>query len=365
MSRRERVAILFGGRSTEHEISLLSAINIVSNLDRDKYEPILIAIDKQGAWHYQKDGLNLLNENDPKNIQLNVSSHLIVLSQNTNEHLVLSKNEISEEVKIDVIFPMLHGSFGEDGSIQGLARLANLPCVGPNILSSAIGIDKDIMKKVLLAEGIPTAAFATIRKNNIDDYRYSDLASKLGTELFVKPVSLGSSVGISHVKNEEEYLPALQKAFQFDKKVLIEKRIRGREIECAVLGNENPIASIPGEVIPKDGFYSYENKYIDEKGATLVAPAKLTPEEIKKIQKLAIQTFIALECTGMARVDMFLTSEGELLINEINTIPGFTKISMYPRLWELSGIPPQELITRLIELAKKENDQDNALIYAK
>lgn len=359
MSDRKRVGILFGGRSPEHQISLLSAQNIVANLDPNVYEPVLIAIDKSGKWHYQMDGLQLLHPDDPNRIQLHIDSDPILLSQNTNEHKIVITNE--PHLQIDVLFPILHGNFGEDGSIQGLAKLANLPCVGPGILGSAIGMDKDIMKKILIAEKIPSADFVTVRNTNHQQYSYTSISQKLGSELFIKPANLGSSVGISFVKEEKDFQQAIDYALTFDKKVIIERRIVGRELECAILGNDNPIASIPGEVIPKDGFYSYENKYIDESGAALIAPAELSTDQVDQIQKLAIQTYIALECKGMARVDMFLTPNGKLLINEINTIPGFTKISMYPKLWEISGISQSELITKLIEHAIEENESYNSL----
>lgn len=355
--------MLFGGRSTEHEISLLSAQNVIRSMNRDKYEPVLIGIDKNGRWYYQEDSLKLFHADDPRQIALSDTSKEILFSQNTNDHYITAAHDSDRRhlASVDVIWPVLHGTYGEDGAIQGLAKMANLPCVGPGILGSAIGMDKEVMKRLLRDAGIKSAEWVTLRRRDLDDPDISAIISELGEELFVKPVNLGSSVGITHVKKGEELEAAIRYAFEFDHKVIVEKRIHGREIECAVLGNADPIASVPGEVIPKDGFYSYEAKYIDEHGAALKAPADLTEEEVKKVQEASIQTFVLLECSGMARVDMFLTQEGEVYINEINTIPGFTNISMYPTLWKLSGLSNEELIDRLIQLALEEHEEDSAL----
>ena len=352
------VAILFGGRSTEHEISLLSAQNVIKALDKDKYELVLIGIAKDGTWYYQADSSQLFKSEDPTLISLTDQSKAVLFSQNTDDHYISSKSEPHHNLaSIDVIWPVLHGNYGEDGSIQGLAKIANLPCVGPNILGAAIGMDKEVMKRLLRDSGIDSADWITVRRKDKDNITYDQAFAKLGAELFIKPVNLGSSVGITFVQSPEQFRPAIEKAFEFDNKIIIEARIKGREIECAVLGNDNPIASVPGEVIPKGGFYSFESKYIDESGATLKAPADLSDEEINRIKTLAVETFICLECIGLARVDMFLTSEGRLLINEINTLPGFTNVSMYPTLWKLSGIPAQELTHRLIQLAIEAHQQ--------
>ncbi len=358
-----RVAVLFGGRSTEHQISLLSAQNIIKSLDREKYEPVLIGIDKAGRWYYQQDSIQVLHGSDPKKIELTGIDTEILFSQNTNDHYITSVNAIDREPLsgIDVIFPVLHGTYGEDGAIQGLAKVANLPCVGPGILGSAVGMDKEIMKRLLRDGGIASAKWVTLRRRDIPNIDIDAIVDELGTELFVKPVNLGSSVGISFVRRKVDLQAAIMLAFQYDNKVLIEERVIGREIECAVLGNDDPIASIPGEVIPKDGFYSFEAKYVDEQGAKLAIPADLTEEQIEAVKKLSIETFVQLECSGMARVDMFLTEDDRLLINEINTLPGFTNISMYPTLWKISGISNLELIDRLIQLAIEEYERDNEL----
>ncbi len=356
-----KVAVLFGGKSTEHEISIISAKNIVAAMPKDKYEPVLIGVDKSGKWLHQSESLELLDVSDPKSVKLSDSGKPVIFSQNSDEHYLQSSSGQNRIEGIDVIFPVLHGTFGEDGAIQGFAKLANLPCVGPGILGSAVGMDKEVMKRLLRDAGIANAPFITLRRKDQNKYSYSEVAEQLGSELFVKPVNLGSSVGVSHVKSAEDFQKAIDHAFKFDNKVIIEQRIYGREIECAVLGNHDPIASIPGEVIPKDGFYSFESKYIDESGAALEIPAQLSSEEIARVQEISLQTYECLECSGMARVDMFLTPEGQLYINEINTIPGFTSISMYPTLWRLSGIPNDELIDRLIQLAIEEHADMNRL----
>lgn len=253
--------------------------------------------------------------------------------------------------------------FGEDGAVQGLAKLANLPCVGPGILGSAVGMDKDIMKRILRDAKIGVAPGVTIRRHRREHVNYAEIEKQLGNELFIKPVNLGSSVGISFTTNEEEFNVGLDKAFEFDVKVLVESKIVGRELECAVLGNEDPMTSIPGEVIPKS-WYSYESKYLDESGAKLEIPAKLSEDEVKRIQQISKDTYEVLECCGMTRVDMFMTASGELIINEVNTLPGFTAISMYPSLWEHSGIPKKELVTKLINYAIEKHEQTNALRYS-
>jgi len=345
MKSKKKIAIVFGGRSTEHEISLLSAQNVIRSLDESKYEAVLIGIDKAGKWHLNEDSVQLMHADDPSKIGLNMDDNPVLLSQNADDKSLIDRATGKPLSKIDVIFPVLHGLYGEDGSIQGLARLANIPCVGCSVLSSAIGMDKDIMKRLLRDAGVAVADFVTIRPHTRDNYNYKEISEKLGTELFLKPANLGSSVGVSRIENAEEFSKALDYGFRYDPKVVVEEKITGREIECAVLGNENPICSIPGEVIPKGGFYSYENKYLDESGAELMIPAELSAEDTLRIQELALRTYKLLECEGMTRVDMFMCPDGKLVINEVNTIPGFTGISMYPKLWEYSGISNVALVS--------------------
>ena len=260
---------------------------------------------------------------------------------------------------IDVVFPVLHGPFGEDGTVQGLLRLADVPFVGAGVLGSAVGMDKDVMKRLLRDAGIPVGKFITLRAG--DKLSFKDAKKKLGSPLFVKPANLGSSVGVSKVRTETEFKKAVKEAFQFDTKVIVEEFIEGREIECSVLGNDDPIASVPGEIILHDDFYSYDAKYIDENGASLEIPAKLDAKTRKLVQETAVRTFKALECEGMGRVDSFVTKDGRVVVNEINTIPGFTSISMYPKLWEASGISYSKLVDKLIQLAIERFEKQRKL----
>jgi D-alanine-D-alanine ligase len=359
--RKIRVAVMFGGRSAEHEVSLQSAKNVIESLDKKKYEPVLIGIDKEGRWFLNENSIQLLNSGDPRLIQLSGREHEIALTPTGSNSRLIRMDEKTVFPKIDVIFPVLHGPFGEDGTIQGLAKLANVPCVGAGILGSAVGMDKDVMKRLLRDAGIPNARFVTISALNKEKVSYNALKNRLGNTLFVKPANLGSSVGISKVRNENEFRKAVKLAFDYDLKVIVEEEIRGREIECAILGNESPAASVPGEIIPNADFYSYHAKYIDDNGAALSIPAQLPEYLVKQVQDMALQTFRVLECQGMARVDIFLAHDEKLYVNEINTIPGFTKISMYPKLWEYSGISYTELVDRLIQLAMEDHEKRSRL----
>jgi D-alanine-D-alanine ligase len=260
---------------------------------------------------------------------------------------------------VDVIFPILHGPFGEDGTLQGLLKLANIPFVGASVLGSAVGMDKDVMKRLLREAGILIGKFSTIKADNIPTYE--KVIKNLGQPFFIKPANMGSSIGVSKVKEKKDYQKAIQEAFNYDGKIILEENIVGREIECAVLGNDDPAASIPGEIIPSHDFYSYEAKYLDENGARLEIPAKLSNQLVKKIQLLAIKTFEVLSCEGMSRVDCFLRENGDILVNEINTIPGFTSISMYPKMWEASGISYPDLIDKLIQLAFERFEEEKKL----
>ncbi len=347
--KKTRVGILFGGKSAEHEISLLSARNIIDALDKDRYEPVLIGIDKSGRWLMGKPSRFLLHTGNPKLIAINKANSESVALTPQSEGRLTSLNSGHLNKAVDVVFPILHGPFGEDGTIQGLLKLANVPFVGAGVLGSAVGMDKDVMKRLLRDAGIPVPKFLVFSYGEKPDF--DSVTGKLGLPVFVKPANLGSSVGISKAKNQDGLEKAVRNAFRYDSKILVEEAVQGREIECAVLGNEKPQASVPGEIIPGHEFYDYEAKYIDEHGAKLEAPADLPPETVKRVQELAIRTFKTLNCEGMGRVDFFLKADGTLLVNEINTIPGFTKISMYPRLWALSGVSYTELIDRLIQLA--------------
>jgi len=358
---KKKIGILFGGKSAEHEVSLQSAKNVMEAIDKSKYEVVLIGIDKEGKWHLNDASHFLLNEENPKLITLNKTNKGIAVVPGEEENQIVNMTGTESLGKLDVVFPILHGTLGEDGSVQGMLRMANIPFVGPNVLSSAISMDKDIAKRLLKDAGLKVANAYTLTRATKDSISYEEVKQNLGLPLFIKPANQGSSVGVSKVSTEEEFVKGVENAFKFDHKVLIEEAIKGREIECAILGNENPAASIPGEIVATNDFYSYEAKYIDESGAVLEIPAKLSEEVTKKIQGIAIHAFKALNCEGMARVDVFLTEDNEVIINEINTIPGFTKISMYPKLWELSGLPYSELIDRLVELAIERQQRDSLL----
>ncbi len=263
--------------------------------------------------------------------------------------------------QLDVIFPIVHGTLGEDGSLQGLLRMANMPFVGAGVLGSAVSMDKDVTKRLLRDAGLAVAPFVTLTRANRAGFTFEQLSERLGLPLFVKPANQGSSVGVSKVENRAEFDAAVALAFSFDHKVLVESAIVGREIECAVLGNDDPQASVCGEIVLSDAFYSYDTKYINEQGAQVVVPAAIAPEVSDHIREVALKAFRALECFGLARVDVFLTPDNQVVINEINTLPGFTNISMYPKLWAASGVSYQALITRLIELALERHQQDRAL----
>ncbi len=339
MRQKVRVGILFGGQSAEHEISILSARNVLAALDRDRFEPVLIGIDKSGRWLAQDERRLIESSRDPREVQ--VQAGLPAPIETTAG-------------RVDIVFPVLHGTLGEDGAMQGLLEVAGVPYVGAGVLGSAVGMDKDVMKRLLRDAGLPIARFHTLRQERYlaDPAAARGALRLLGFPLFVKPANAGSSVGVSKVTQDADLDAAVRHALQFDAKVVVEEGIAGREIELAVLGGEAPMVSVAGEIVVShaDGFYSYEAKYLDEHGARLQMPADLSPVELAAAQKLALQTFEVLECEGMARVDLFMTADGTFYVNEINTIPGFTAISMYPKLWELSGIAPQELVSCLIDL---------------
>lgn len=342
------IGVLFGGKSAEHEVSLQSARNVIGTLDKNKYEVIPIGIDKNGKWLLSDTSNYLLNSNNPKLIKLNQSNKEVALYAQGEGALAAINNNFATKKKIDVVFPVMHGPFGEDGSMQGLLKLAGVPFVGPSVLGSAVGMDKDVMKRLFRDAGIPIGKFLTFC--NGDKISFTKVRQALGLPVFVKPANLGSSVGIHKVKNEKEWHAALKDAFQYDSKIVVEENIKGREIECSVLGNERPVASIPGEIIANQEFYSYDAKYIDA-GSVAEIPAQLDKNTVKKIQSMAVKVFKTLNCEGMGRVDFFLKKNGKIIVNEINTIPGFTAISMYPKLWEASGLPLPRLLDKLIELA--------------
>ena len=359
MQTKVRLGILFGGQSEEHEISIRSAKGVIEHLSSEKYEMTPIGIDKRGEWHFFRHRPTLLA----------FQKNLLPIVRTDSPHFPslvdqgdLWKAPFSPTLlrkHFDVMFPIFHGPRGEDGTIQGLLELANLPYVGADHLSSAICMDKGVMKALLKESGLPTPKFFLQRKR--EKVRPETIVKTLGLPLFVKPAELGSSIGISKVKTLDEMTPALEEAFRYGEIAICEEAILGREIECAVLGNEAPIVSLPGEIIPKHEFYSYEAKYSDPTGARFELPANLSKEKSQELQDLALKAFKVLRCSGMARVDFFLSRKGVLYINELNTIPGFTPISLYPKLWEVSGIPYATLLDKLIKLAQDRHCGKNGL----
>ena len=358
--KKLKIGVLFGGKSAEHEVSLQSAKNVINSLDKNKYDVVPIGINKQGKWLLNDTSSYLLNSNNPKLIKLNNSSKEVALYAESKGAITnINTPQVKDaQNKIDVIIPILHGPFGEDGSMQGLLKLAGVPFVGPSVLGSAVGMDKDIMKRLLRDAGIPIGKFITMKDG--EKISFIKIRKELGLPLFIKPANMGSSIGVSKARNEKEFKAAIKDAFQFDSKILVEENINGREIECAVLGNDVPMASLPGEIIANQDFYSYDAKYIDE-GSVAEIPAKMDKKTLKKIQEMSIKTFQVLSCEGLARVDFFLTKSGKIYVNEINTMPGFTNISMYPKLWEASGLPQTKLLDRLIELAIERFNKEKKL----
>ena len=344
-----RVAVLFGGKSGEHEVSLASARSIMAVMDRRKYEVFPVGISRSGRWLTRGDPMLLLTAGEGGLPDDECTS----LVSSGGRELVPGTSE-SRFPAVDVVFPVLHGPFGEDGTVQGLLELADLPYVGAGVLGSALGMDKAAQKAVLRVNGLPVVEHLMIKRKAWRAHPeevVADVEARFGYPLFVKPANLGSSVGISKAHNRGELRSGLDLAARYDRRMLVEVAINAREIECSVLGNDKPIASVLGEVVPCNEFYDYNAKYIDD-ASELHIPADLPEETTKLIQDLSVRTFLAIDCAGMARVDFFLCRDtGTVYVNELNTIPGFTEISMYPKLWEASGIRYPELIDRLIELA--------------
>lgn len=356
---KKTIALIFGGKSSEHEVSVRSARNVALALDKNKFDFILLGISKEGSW-YRFGGPEVFDQ-------------VVVLSDNSIPAgadpvaLISEKGQpwlfsLKQQTKaaIDCAFPILHGTFGEDGTIQGLFKMMNLPFVGCGVWSSAAGMDKEIMKRLLTFEGIANAKYALLMPAN--PMSFETLTAKLGTPFFIKPANAGSSVGVHKIKSREDFESGLKDAFLYDTKVLAEEFVQGREIECSVMGlNATARASLPGEVIAHHEFYSYEAKYMDQNGASTVIPAELTKDEIAKVQKLAVKTYQVMGCDGLTRVDFFLKKNGDLYVNEINTLPGFTKISMYPKMWEATGISYSDLVTQLIGFAFEKHAADAKL----
>ncbi|KJV32407.1 D-alanine--D-alanine ligase [Pantoea sp. SM3] len=358
---KQRVGIVFGGKSAEHEVSLQSAKNILEAIDKSKYEVVLLGIDKQGEWHLNDASGFLLNADNPALIALNRSGENVALVPGSASQQLITRQQAQPLSQLDVIFPIVHGTLGEDGSLQGLLRMANLPFVGSDVLGSAVSMDKDFTKRLLRDAGLNVAPWISVTQAQRARLDAQAVVDQFGLPLFIKPANQGSSVGVSKVDHIDDLAAALDLAFTFDRKVLIEQGIKGREIECAVLGNDEPEASPCGEVVVHDAFYSYDTKYISADGAQVVVPAAISEEASEAIRAVAIRAFQSLECFGMARVDVFLTESGEIVVNEVNTLPGFTNISMYPKLWQAAGLSYSDLITRLIELAQQRHQQSSLL----
>ena len=336
---KKHVGILYGGRSVEHDISLLSAKNILQNIDRQKFIVYLIAIDKNGKWFLCHDIEQPISAGTPLSLDLDAGQPRFYTA--------------SEQIMPEVIFPVLHGTDGEDGSVQGLLQTMNIAYVGSGVLGSAAAMDKLLTKRVLQSAGLPVAAFATCHYTRKDNYTYHDLARQLGEPFVIKPANLGSSVGVAIIVSEDEFEAAVNEAFKYDQTILFEEYIAGREVECAILGNDEPIVSVAGEIILSDKyeFYSFTAKYEDPDSATITIPAAMPAGVHATIKDLSLKAYKLLNCHDLARIDLFVKAGGEVYINEINTIPGFTNISMYPSLIKHEGIGYQELITRLIEMA--------------
>ncbi|HYK65212.1 MAG TPA: D-alanine--D-alanine ligase family protein [Patescibacteria group bacterium] len=376
-NKRIRIGVLFGGRSGEHEISLRSALTVMSAMDPARYEVVPIGIGRDGRWYLERNALKMLAEKTPHLAALSAEGTQVTLlphpegqalvatpsADGARSAVAAAQNSIPG---LDVVFPVLHGTYGEDGTVQGLFELAGIAYVGAGVLGSAVGMDKDAQKRLLREAGVPVVRYFAV--DRVDHQETPELgarlARKLGFPVFVKPNALGSSIGISRVKRAADVKAALDDAFQYDRKALIEAACEGREFECSVLGNDRPEASVPGEVLVKGGhdFYDYESKYVDPEGSATKIPAEIPAAKAKKIRAMAVAAFKALSLRGMARVD-FLASRDlrEIYVNEVNTIPGFTSISMYPKLWEASGLPLPKLIDRLIELAIEERRERDSL----
>lgn len=346
---KRRVALIFGGTSVEHEVSINSARNVVAAIDTTQFEVTLIGIDPQGLWHHCTRAQLL--SGDKK-----------LLSGPIVPGDPIPYSHTGSTRRFDVVFPVLHGTGGEDGSLQGMLTLAGVPFVGPDVLGSAIAMDKDVTKRLWQAADLPVAPFRAFKAHERSTITFASMRKELGLPFFVKPARLGSSVGVSKVHNEAELVKALDAVFTFDSKVLIEQYIEGQEVECAVLGNEEPRVSEPGSIVPTAEFYSYDAKYTDANGATMAIPAPLTAATTQKIKEMAITAFTSVECEGLSRVDFFVTKDERIYLNEINTIPGFTSISMYPKLWEHSGLSYTDLITALIELAIARGERQAKLV---
>ena len=358
MSEKLHIGVIFGGRSGEHEVSLVSAASVIAALDRSKYEIIPIGITPEGRWISSPRALELLREQ-----RADDEPERFLLPRPGRHDL---NNGGRQESKIDVVFPLVHGTHGEDGTLQGLLELADVPYVGAGVIGSALGMDKILQKKLFAAAGLPIAEYVWFLSSQFREKPkrvVKAVEESLAYPVFVKPANTGSSVGISKAHDKGELMEALELAAKFDRKIIVEKGIRKvREIEISVLGNDNPVASVAGEVVPSNEFYDYDAKYVDGK-STVIIPADLPRKIVKELQEFAVRAFTSLDCCGMARVDFFVTRKNRIYLNEINTIPGFTSISMYPKLWEASGLKYADLLDRLIGLAQERHRERAAVSH--
>jgi D-alanine-D-alanine ligase len=346
MSKKKKVAILYGGRSVEHGVSVNSARNIFEYIDKDRFEPLPIGISKTGQW--------FLTTSVTKDIEQGKAMGLILDAQRPGFTIISS----GDRMKADIIFPVLHGTDGEDGSIQGLIKAMDMPMVGTSVLGSSVSMNKIIAKKLLRLAGLPVTNFLTFHYTEKDQINFKEIKKEFGLPFMVKSASLGSSVGVSKVKDEETFVKAIDEAFRYDNSLLIEEFITGREIECAILGNNPPEASYPGEIVinKKYEFYTFDAKYVDPDAVRIDVPAQLASKIAEKIREVSVKAYQALQCEDFSRVDLFLTEDGKIYINEINTIPGFTNSSMYPMMWKERGIGFTELISKLLDLAEQRYD---------
>ncbi|HYG01319.1 MAG TPA: D-alanine--D-alanine ligase family protein [Chryseosolibacter sp.] len=347
MSKKKKVAILYGGRSVEHGVSVNSAKNIFEFIDKDLFEPLTIGISKSGQWY--------LTSGVTKDVEQGKALGLILDAQRPGFMLLSS----GDRIKADIILPVLHGTDGEDGSIQGLIKAMDIPMVGTGVLGSSMSMNKIVAKRLLREAGLPVTNFLTYHYSEKEAINLEEIKSKIGFPFMIKSASLGSSVGVSKVKDPESFRKAIDDAFQFDDYLIAEEFITGREIECAILGNYPPEASLPGEITISSQyeFYTFDAKYVDPDAVKIDVPAKLTSEEAERIRKVSVDAYKALYCEDFSRVDLFLTRDGKIYINEINTIPGFTNSSMYPMMWKERGINFTDLITRLLDLANERYDR--------
>ena len=347
------IAVLCGGKSPEHEISVRSAKNILAAIRRDRFDVLLIGVDPRGQWR-------LLEESQLGKYVPEDAGIPLALIPGRERGQIIRLDDQKPIPQPDAVFPILHGPMGEDGITQGLLHTLGLPFVGPDVLGSAIAMDKDVAKRLLQKAGVKVARGMVAYAHERDQLRYEAISRDLGSPIFVKPANMGSSVGVHKVKNEAQFEAALADAFQYDRKVIIEEMIKGRELECAILGNEHPQATEVGEIIAPEE-YSFDAKYEDENTAQLLIPTQVEEVQLRQLQETALRAYRALECEVMARVDMFLTPAGDIYVNEVNTLPGFTNISMYPQLWEAAGLPYPDLIEELLRFAVKRHEQRKQL----